>query len=170
MQVTKQKRIIVIGAVMTIIFGAMYFILYQPLIAKVKNASLYCRRVEGELKTAREAISSLKQNGIKRTLATEEEVSAAIEELTEKGNAKEINFISIAPQKAAPMPENPAYKILPVEMEISGSYENVGGFMGELDSFEKSIVTVNNFRLAADAKNSSKVEAKLILNMYLSGE
>lgn len=169
MEFTKQRRAI-IGVIITAGVLTAYFVLYHPLIAEIRTASVQCRRVEGELKTAQEAIASLKQKGAKRTLATEDGVSAAIEELTEKGKEKGINFISITPQKSQFLQDNQAYKVLPVEMEISGSYENVGGFMGEADSFEKSIVTVNNFRITADRKNASKIEAKLILNMYLSGE
>lgn len=170
MKVTKKQLVVSIAGIIMVFVGTLYFVLYDPLIAELKRTYAYCRCVECDLKAAQEIIDSLRQNGIKRTLATEEEMSSAIEELTQKGKERVINFISITPQKPRLVPENAAYKVMPVEMQIMGSYENIGKFMGELDTFEKSIVTVDNFRIMADRKDSSKIEAKLIVNMYISGD
>lgn len=170
MKVIKQRLVVSIASIIMVFIGMLYFVLYHPLITELKKTSADCQCVECELRAAQETIDFLKQNGIKRTLASEEEVSAAIEELTQRGKERAIDFISITPQKSQFVPENAAYKVIPVEIEISGAYDDIGEFLGEVDSFEKSIVTINNFRIMADRKNSSKIEAMLILNIYLSGD
>lgn len=170
MELTRERlTIIIAGATLVVLFG-LYLFLYRPLISKCRQAGLECRGIEREVLLAREAITSfLNQNISEKHLISEEDVSLAIDELTKQGRSKGINFVSITPEQIKKA-ENYPCKVLPIEMKTESTYKELGIFLGSLDDLEKSLITVRNFSLTSDKKDPSKVETKLVINMYLSAQ
>ncbi|MDP3731699.1 MAG: type 4a pilus biogenesis protein PilO [Candidatus Omnitrophota bacterium] len=170
MELTKGRLNIVISAGLAIIALGLYLFLYSPLISKLRKARLECKRLETEVLQAREAIDYLRTRAQKGKLITEEDVSWAIDELTKKGRAERINFVSMTPKQTEEPRQGLSYKILPIEIEMESTYEDLGIFLGSLDELESCVVTVRNFNIAPTDEGVTKMKTKLVLNMHLSGK
>jgi len=170
MELTKQRLILVISVGLVIIALGFYLSLYSPLINKLRKAHLECRRLETEVLQAREAIDSLRLKAPKGKLITEEDVSRAIDDLTKKGRLARVNFISITPKQTEEPEQGLSYKILPIEIEMESTYEDLGIFLGLLDELENCLVTVKNFNITFTEKGALKLKTKLVVNVYLSGQ
>jgi Tfp pilus assembly protein PilO len=167
MEFTRERfRIIIVGTLAIIALG-LYLFLYGPLISKLRKAHLECSRIETEILHARESIANLDKMDIKKSLVPEDNSSVSIDEFTRQGKSKGINFISITAKRIEESGDS-RYKILPVDMEIESSYEDLGVFLGLVDELEKSLVTVKNFNIVPDKEKTSRINARLVVDMYLS--
>ena len=102
-----------------------------------------------------------------RRILITKDASHAIREVTDHGRLNGINFISISPKKVR-KEKGSRYKILPIEMEIKSTYEQMGIFLGLLDELEKTLVTVKSFNIIPGKKGPSKLTADLVIYVYLS--
>lgn len=166
MEITKDKLIKIISGALAIVAIGTYLFLYRPLISKLKKQHLECRTIESEANQAQETIAALKKKD-KKTILNEAGVSVAIDELTRQAKSKGINLISITPRQIKE--KDAHYKILPIEMEIESTYEDLGVFLGALDKLEKCVVTIESFNTATERVEASKLKTKLIIDMYLAG-
>ncbi|MBI5145384.1 MAG: type 4a pilus biogenesis protein PilO [Candidatus Omnitrophica bacterium] len=185
MEITKDKLIKIIAGTVVIVVIGTYLFLYRPLMSKLKKQHSECRAIESEVEQAQEAITTLKKKD-KKTLLNEADVSVAIDELTKQAKSKGLNLISITPKQVNPVREllsgsgafsngvkekEALYKILPIEMEMESTYEDLGIFLGSLDKLEKSLATIDSFSVISDKERSLNLKTKLVVNMYLaSGE
>lgn len=169
MELTKERLNIIISSGLAIIALGLYLFLYGPLMNKLRRAHSECKRLETEVLRAREAIGSLRTKAPKGKLIAEEDVSWAIDDLTQNGKLAKVNFISITPKQAEEAKPPPAYKILPIEIEIESTYEDLGIFLGLLDELESCIATVINFNVTPAEKGATKVKTRMAVNIYLSG-
>lgn len=167
MRLPGKKSIIVIIAVAAIVATGIYVIIYRPLIRALKKESLKYKTLEAEVLGARRIIDSVKTEGLRESILTEKDISLAINELTEYGKSKRIDFISITPKEAE---KETSYKILPIQMEIKSTYQDLGIFLGRLGELKKSLITVRNFDAAPDKAEPAKLRTALVLNMYLLGQ
>ncbi|MEK6728052.1 MAG: type 4a pilus biogenesis protein PilO [Candidatus Omnitrophota bacterium] len=89
--------------------------------------------------------------------------------MTRLAKSKGVNLISITPKQVKEKEAH--YKILPIEMEIESTYEDLGIFLGALDKLEKSLAIIDSFSVISEKERSLKLKTKLVINMYLvSGE
>ncbi len=165
MELTKERLIIIICSVVVILVLGLYLFLYSPLISKLKSADLECKTIEADVFQARDRITSSGIGDTKKGLIIEEDVSFAIDELTKQGKLKSINFISMTSKNIEK--GEPQYKILPIEMEIESTYEELGTFLCSLEELKKSLVTVRSFNITSNEKDPTRLETKLVVNMYL---
>lgn len=166
-----KKKIMIIAAVGIVIFAlGTYNFLYAPLINELKAKYLECKNCENDVFYARNLIESVKVVGKDSPLLTEEDISIAIDELTKHGKSRGINFISMTPQEKQKKTEA-QYEILPIEMELESTYEELGTFLGSLDEMQNSLITVRSFGVSVfDEEDQRKLETELVVNMYLLGE
>ncbi len=169
MELTKERLNIVISAGLAIIALGLYLFLYSPLINKLRKAHSECKRLETEVLQAREAIDFLRIKAPKGKLITEEDVSWAIDDLTKNGKLAKVNFISITPKQIEEPKQALSYKILPIELEVESTYEDLGIFLGSLDELENCVITVKNFNITPTEEGAKELKTKLMLNLYLSG-
>ncbi|MCX5699525.1 MAG: type 4a pilus biogenesis protein PilO [Candidatus Omnitrophica bacterium] len=165
-ELTKQRLVISAAVAAAAVLLGAYLILFRPLINKLKLLHSEYQGLETSISRARDAISSLKLEGLKKELVSEADVSLAIEELTKKGKAKGINFISLTPQQIAREPGH--YKVLPVDLELEASYAMLGDFLGKLDDLNRSLIRVRKFNLVSNKLNPKILITKLSLDMYFS--
>ncbi len=166
MEITKDKLIKIILSAVAIIIIGVYLFLYRPLINKLKIHHLQCGTIESEVNQAQETIAALNKKD-KKTIPNEADVSVAIDELTREAKSKGINLISTTPKQ---IKENEAhYKILPIELEVGSTYEDLGVFLGSLDKIEKSVVTIESFNIITERVGTPNLKTKLIIDMYLAG-
>lgn len=168
MVLTKEKRLVIIigAAMLAVLITAI--IISAPLVAEYRQAGHECGSVEKEVLLARETIGLLERKAEKKTLIPEKDISMVIDELTKRGRSNGINFTSIAPGKI----ENPAasgYKIIPIEVDLESTYKEMAVFLGLLEELERGLVTVRNINITDGGIETTKLNTKLVLNMYLSG-
>jgi len=164
-ELTQEQLIIAVAVMVGAIVLGLYLFLYSPLINKLKLAHLESKAIETDVFQARDEIPSLRIRDTKKGLITEEGVSLAIDELTKQGKSKGVNFISMTPKKIEK--GEPQYKILPIEMDIESTYEELGAFLGSLEELKKSLVTVRSFNIASINQKSVELKTKLVVNMHL---
>lgn len=167
-ELTQERLIIAIVTVGALIALAAYFIFFAPLMRKLKTEYLKCRAAESEVIECRDIIASSGRVYGDRVLMTEKELSRAMDELTKHGKAGGIDFISINPGKIS-KEKGSRYKILPVEMEIESTYEEIGTFLGSIDDLEKGLVKVKSFEMFPGASDPRKITMHLVVDLYLSG-
>lgn len=168
MEISKDKLIKIISGALAIVAIGTYLFLYRPVINKLKIQHLECRTIESEANQAQEAIAALKKKD-KKTILNETDVSIAIDELTRLAKSKGLNLISMTPKQVKEKEAH--YKILPIEMEVGSTYEDLGVFLGALDRLEKSLATIDSFSVISEKERSLNLKTKLVINMYLvSGE
>lgn len=173
-ELTQEKSIIIITGAVIVIALAVYFIFYAPLIRNLMTDRLKCMSKEFELLECCNIIESAGKTAGERVLISEEDASLAIRALTEHGELakhnklKGIDFISISPKEIKEV-KDAQYKILPVEMEIESTYEEIAVFLGALDDLEKALVKVKSFDITPDKEDPSKLTTDLAVEIYLSG-
>lgn len=165
-ELTQERLTIVVIAIIVIAILGIYLIFFTPLISKLRTERLESRSIESNVLECRNIIESSGKG--ERTLITEEDVSQAIDELTKHGKFKGVNFISMKPKKIEKK-EDSQFKILPVEIELESTYENLGVFLGSLDDLEKGLIKVRSFDITADKEDPSKLTTDLIAEIYISG-
>ena len=89
-----RNRLIVVGAIGIAIL-VIYLLFYSPLMKELrKNYSEYAT-INAELTRARDYIESVKKVEVKSAILTGKDISFVIGELTKKGKAEGINFVSM---------------------------------------------------------------------------
>ena len=166
-ELTRERLIIAVIAGIIVIALAVYSIFFAPLISKVRAKYLECKSVEGDALECRNIIQSSGKG--ERILITEEDISYAIDELTRHGKFKGVNFISMNPKKIEKKNKNSQYKVLPIEIKLESTCEELGVFLGSLDDLEKGLDKVKSFDITADKEDPSKLTTDLIAEIYISG-
>ena len=162
-----RNRSIVAGAIGLIALG-VYLLFYSPLMKELRKDYSEYGTISSELARARDYIESVKRVEVKSAILTGKDISFVIGELTKKGKAEGINFISMTP-KEAERTKGQRYDILPIEMEINSDYGQIVAFLGSLDELESSLITVKEFTMEPDEKNPNKCMTNLVVNMHLLG-
>ena len=165
-EIIRERFLAVMCGAAIVIGVGLYVFLYRPLIVRLGGSSMECRAIEKEALDMREAIAVLKTKEKKKGLIAEEEVSGAVEELTREGKSMGVNFASIT-QKDLTISEE-EYIECPIEIDAEAGYKALGLFMGSLDNLEKSLVTVERVSMKPDSENPAKLNARMLINIYLS--
>jgi len=166
--VRKKMILVVPAAVIAVVIG-VYFVLFAPLMQELRAKYLECRSRENDVLGTRNIIDSAGKIYSDRVLMTEKDVPYAIDELTRHGMLKGINFISMIPQKVVTKTvQGVRYKVLPVEIELESTYEQLGIVLGSLDDLEKALVKIQSFDVRPDEADPSKFITDLLVYIYLS--
>jgi len=167
MELTKNRLIAIIVGGIVVVILALYLIIYAPVIADLKSSQVDYSRAETHAALARERTSILKGIDIRKGLIEEESVSAAIDEIAKKGKEIGVNFVSITPADYINL-KHPPCRILPIRMEITSTYEQIGTFLGFLDDLEKSLVAVKNFTIIPSQAGIKKLKTHLVVKIHVS--
>lgn len=166
---TQKRLIIILAAAFGIIALAAYFVFYAPLLSNLRTKFLERGLRETIVFDTRSAVESAGKVYEGRILPTEKNISQAIDELTKHGKLKGVNFISINPKEPKEGGDS-EYKILPVEMKIESTYEQLAVFLGSVDELDKSLVRVISFNIIPGEKDPEKTITDLAVNMYFLKE
>lgn len=168
-ELTQEKLIIVAAAAALVAALAIYIIFYAPLTSELKVKYLECRAIESDVMDMHTAIETTGKLYGDRILPTEEEVNSAIDELTTQESKLEgVNFLSIKP-KEIKKEKGAEYKIMPIEMKIESSYEQLGIFLGSLDDMEKGLAKVKSFDMDRDETKPGRFITDVVIEVYVSG-
>jgi len=157
------KKTLIVGATTAaLIVAAIFTILGLSVNSKIEVKTGERRFLETQLSDAHKVIENTRDVTASKHIA-----SLAIDEITRYGSAQKVNFISFSPGEAT-ADKNLRYEVLPVDMQVSGTYQAIGGFLGLLNQLKNGIVTMetlNVFPYSEDIASTCKAEVKL--NVYL---
>ena len=144
------------------------FSVYGPLYVQLRAAARACIAAEAHVTSVRETIVSYERYAHSAPLVREENLPAAIDEITRRGKELGIHFVAIAP-KAPQASLDGSYRALPVELEIESDYQELGSFLGSLDELGQSIVSVDRLIVNYGAP-SPALHAQAVLQIALMPE
>lgn len=160
-----KKVMVPAGVSAAVIFGLAFI---YPLLGKIQAVRSEWEAVDQKLENARRMIRLGEKIPAQGRLLKREEISLAIDEITKKGKAVNINFISMIPQKIGPA-QAPGYQQLPIRMELESEYKNLGMFIHALGDMEEAVAIVHQFKLSRDEETPSLVKADMTINLLLKG-
>lgn len=160
---------LIIAAVAIAIVGIVYFVIYKPATKESMAKRMECRSLESQVREEHSAIELAGKAAAERVLMTEKDSSLAIDELAKHGKLMGINFISMKPKEMVKA-QDTQYRILPVEMEVEATDEQLLSFIGSLDEFKKSIITIESFDVSPKKDDKSKLKAGIVIDIYFSSK
>ncbi len=101
-----------------------------------------------------------------RQLPDSTEVPSLLVDITEGGTRRGLNFLVFDPQQEE---LGDFYAILPIRMEVAGSYHQLAGFISDLAQMPR-IVTVGDMAITADEAGLLTISVILKTYRYLSEE
>jgi Tfp pilus assembly protein PilO len=144
-------------------------VLYRPIVKKFKQEQIRVTNLKQEVEKSR--LVMFKENflNIEKEFIPEEEVFFVIENLSRFGGSKGIVFSSINQGKIKQL-RNSVYQILPIEVDMLGEYQEIGEFLGGVNSFSKGVFSLKSFRFYGfSVDNSNELRMKALLNLYIKG-
>lgn len=169
----KQKKVIIISGAVAIFAVCAYLFLYSPLLNRLRIESTESRKLEDTLLRMRDLIALAETKGeaagSKYVLINEEEIAAAIEQLTQRGREEGINFISVTPGQIEKSKDG-SFRSVPIELEMESSYKGLGVFLGSLDELSGALVKVRKFDAVPRKEDPEKLTTKLAVDIYLAEE
>lgn len=128
-----------------------------------KNFELKAGQVANlEALKAQLAEMEMQFQGLLGQLPKDTEVASLIEDITEKGKDAGVAFSSIAlqPERATDF-----YFELPIDVNVSGSYHDIGGFISGVAGMPR-IVTLHDFSIAPGGSNTGELKMKILAKTY----
>ena len=150
-----------------VLFGLIILIFtYRPLMIELHNAANKLHEVQTELLNQRNAITASDNSNVIGELIRQDDFPLAIAELTEKGRSLGLRFSSIAPQQLQEISCDSVQK-QPINFTTESEYKNAGQFMAYVEEFSRSIVEVESLSICPSENDSTKLNVKLVLNLYV---
>ncbi|MDD5072934.1 MAG: type 4a pilus biogenesis protein PilO [Candidatus Omnitrophica bacterium] len=152
-----------------VIFLILFAVVLAPARKELAEKKKTWRELNAQLTAGRNKLSAFKLDkagveakvgDLRKRLPSKSPTPAILEELAKKGKELNIDFISITPQPAEPLPEMTAAfncKALPIDIKMRAAYKSLGDYLGSLDSFESSFAAVPEFRIAKDERTFPKL-------------
>ncbi|MFH2137511.1 MAG: type 4a pilus biogenesis protein PilO [Candidatus Omnitrophota bacterium] len=153
------------GGVLLALCLLLYFV-HFPLWREVKEKKAELAGLNSKLNDARTILDSFKKTANTKKLLPRKKISYAIDELTRIGTSYNISFISMSPEGVVNA-EGTEYSVMPIALSMVGSYEDIGKFIGALEQSDQIIAAVSHFDLAENKINSGKINANMVINLYL---
>ena len=173
------KFSIIIGFLAVMIFCGMFFTVIKEKSAKIEIKQDEYRDLEEKLsktiavvKRKKEAarklkIVSAKWNQAKKMLPTEASISTLLTTLTKESSKNEVKIKHLKPLGRA---SKDKYDEIRIEMQVHGSYHEIGSFMAGLNNMER-IVNIKDLKLSpapTKAEEELKISASFNLLTYVT--
>ena len=154
------------GAVVLLV--AIALMLYLPLLKNTSKKRHEYKELTVKIEKDKRLIEAIGALGSERVLLGEKEASLALSEITKAGRDIGVDFMSIVPGSIE-QDVRSKFKVLPIRMRVGSSYQQIGVFLGALDSLEKVLVVVKSFNVLPKEGDPAWFITDLSVNMYLSG-
>ncbi len=167
MDIKMNNRLIII---LVILGGAALFLLIftGPLWGRIRLINNELGVIEEQSAIARKDVESALKLQFQGRLLSRAEISMAMDEITKTGRAFDINFLSISPREIEDI-EGSVSQRLPVAIETESEYKDFGLFLGALADLKESVVTIRNFDIERDEAILPRIQAKMVIDIYLKG-
>lgn len=178
-----RKKAIAMSAAGIIVFAVVFALVISPTQKKIISKKKEWKEMEATLAESRikqSAAYKIDKAGIeaesaslKRKLPSKSNVSAVIDELTRKGKALNIEFITIDPQEersATPGSRQSAdgfrYSVLPIDIDMRASFRSIGEYLHAVDNLESGFATVDNVQISKDDRIFPKLKVRMTVSVY----
>lgn len=179
---TKKKPIAVAAAGATA-FAVLFMLVLSPTQKKITSSKKEWKETEARLAESRikqSAAYKIDKAGIeaeaaslRRKLPPRIDTSAIIDELTRKGKALNIEFITIDPReekRATPGSRQSAdgfrYSVLPIGIDMRASFRSIGEYLNAIDNLESGFATVDNVQISKDDRIFPKLKVRMTVSAY----
>ncbi len=167
---TKLQRILISAGAVVLVIGLFVGLLYWPQVERQGQLSKQITDTDAKLKQVKATADTLpayeklmaeKQaefNIVSRKLPETDEVPRLLSSVSEAGKDAGLVFLLFQPEKE--VPKN-FYAEIPVKMELSGTYHDLGDFFDRLAQMAR-IVNIKNFeaKIGQAAKGKGKAQVK----------
>lgn len=156
----------------------LYFFVFRPLLRKIEIGRKEYTKIEADIFRSRSIIRSAEKIKSKRTLLTEKhsDILQPINELSKRKKLEKVNFVSICRKdkeketgrkKKGKKGKKGPYKVLPIEMILESTYEDLGIFFEELDDLDQGVVSIASFAIIPFQEKPEQLKTTMCLDMYL---
>ncbi len=148
--------------------GVLFLILfvYGPMEGRIKTLKGESQSLESQLKLAHEVIQKSDRVSVQGRLLKPQEVSWAIQRLTQMGKDFNLQFLSINPQPIEELQEFECAR-LPIEMKLKVEYQDLGRFLDAVKNLKEMVVNVRKFKISRDENMLPLVNVDLTLEIFL---
>ena len=144
---------------------AVLLLVYMPLLAQVRKKDQELGGLIRQLSASGSELSGLSGDAGGKKIVGEVEASALVDRITQEAKSCLLDIKSAAQKEIRAIEDG--YHVLPLQLEIESSFEQLGVFLGRLDSLEDGLVSVDSFQILGAERLGPKVSAFLSLNLYL---
>lgn len=178
----RRNAFVIIGAGL-VLFSLLFILILTPLRRSIAVKEKKWKELEVRLLGGRSKLTSSFKSDIKALKAQlaaskkrlplgEFSTSDVLNELTKRAKQLNIEFISIAPRLETTIAPRTAagtlrYKIVPIEINMSGTYKNIGRYLGGLEDMENIFATAGVFKIIKNEKTFPRLNAKLVVYTYI---
>ena len=149
------------AAVMIVIFAYWLF----PLRSTARAMQVDLLTMEQEITMAKSLIKKYTSQ-YSQTLLAREEVSLAIDKITQLGEQYHVEFASIMPKEIESITKAP-YSKLSITMDLKGLYQDLGQLLGQLNQLNQGTLTIKKFKIKRDEEILPLVRLQLTAEIYL---
>ena len=158
------KRNLTVVSAVFITFVLVVF-LYLPLISTNNKKAKELNGLQEDLSLSLANLKAVRQDPGEKIIIKEGGASAFIDAITREGKALDVDFKSITQKDVRPVEDG--YMLLPVLMEISARFENIGRFIAFLENSSAGFAVMDSFQIVRDERAMPKLSAILQVNIYL---
>lgn len=149
---------LIVGAV------ACFSVIFIPGIKELNNLKIRLKAQGLKLEEIKKEISSAGKTK-SRIVTNPEDIAQALNEISKKSSQLNFKFDSIKQGEAFAIGGN--FKILPITIESTCSFQALSGFVSGLESLRRSVVVVKKLQVNKDKVNPRNLKVSLELGMYL---
>jgi type IV pilus assembly protein PilO len=162
------KGSIIVIALAVLIAAGMYFTVISENDTKIKQKEDEFKEIQTKLTKTRAVVKrkkeaarqlklvSAKWDQAKKMLPTEASISTLLTTLTKRSSKNEVKIKHLKPQGRQ---SKEKYDVIRIEMQVQGSYHDIGRFMAALNNMER-IVNVENLRLSPGRSTQKDKDAE----------
>lgn len=175
-RLSQQHKIGILAASLLIPIMAFFFLFYSPTSKEISKLGKDNTYLKGEIQKVEAIADKLDEHKAEKAnvelqlraasllLPKQKEIPNLLTDISEQGTSSGLEFISFTPR---PERQEQFYAVIPVAIQVSGSYHNIGTFLDKVSKLHR-IVSVNNITLggARQAGNEMLLSASLELVTY----
>ena len=160
-----QPRLVAIGGI--ILLCLVGGLLYAPPLMALHKSIPEWRRLKAELTDVRHLMDQLRQGEIP-SVPDVDQLSTVLAGLNKLARDHRVQFLEVTP--AAPLAGgSPDLMIVPVELQVEGSYRSLGEFLGALrHTTEIGAAFVRRIQIDRDERLLPQVHARLSIELTLT--
>jgi len=173
-QLSKLQRILISAVTMIIIIAAFVYFFCLPNLQEIDRLKNEISKTEKKLAETKEKAADLeayrakmeaaraKFTVVSRALPLKDEVPSLLTNVSQAGKDSGLSFLLFEPKAEI---KKDFYAEIPVNMQLSGGYHDLGEFFDELSGMSR-IVNVRHFRLDSSNEETSKLNIDCTAETY----
>ena len=172
---SKLQRILICAGTVVVIVAVFGFFFYKPKFDDMSRLKSEIEKQENKLaKTKRNAREFAKYQKkiedakaqfavVSRALPNKEEIPSLLTSISQAGKSAGLKFLLFEPQSEK---KEGFYAKIPIKMNLSGTYHELGGFFDKLAGMSR-IVNVNNFDIKKQSNNLLKISCQALTYKFI---